>query len=97
MKKNILVFTSKFAPVSETFIYNQTKALSTDNSIFLAATESLNDNIYPKDFIKALFTYNNIPVNLSDRIKSKLIRRGENHPYFLPYSSQKKLIDFIKD
>jgi glycosyltransferase involved in cell wall biosynthesis len=97
MKKNILVFTTGFVPLSETFIYNQVKALSYKANVYVATTNILNNRVFKSDFISDFIIYNNVPVNVYDRIRSKMIRKGTPNPYFLPFSSQKKLIEFISE
>ncbi|HHD2965219.1 glycosyltransferase [Clostridium perfringens] len=51
---NILIYTSKFLPKSETFIYNQGNSLKKYNNIMFCCTKRENSDIFPEDNISVI-------------------------------------------
>lgn len=95
-KENIIVLTSAFCEISETFIYHQVKILQENYNVYLFAPKFINEDLFKLDNVTKI-TISNTPIHTIDRITSFIDRNLSNSPYFFPSSTNKFLLNFIKE
>lgn len=95
--KNILVYNTSFFVQSETFVYNQVKALESENNLTLLAHHlNYKEGFDLKDHTQLVQIDNNV-LGIVERVINKLKKVFSKYTMRLPLSSEKKIKDVIRN